>query len=93
MEQPALKRFDELYKFPDKEDWFRRYHDEVNSLEELGEVEVVKRPLEWDNILNEIKRKTMIVVQENCEVQSEAILSVASYDSLRLFVAVAAMRG
>ena len=36
--------FYELKNFKNKEDWYRNYYDEINSLEQVGDFKIIKIP-------------------------------------------------
>jgi Reverse transcriptase (RNA-dependent DNA polymerase)/gag-polypeptide of LTR copia-type len=109
LQMNAPKSYNDIESFTDKVQWMESYHKEIKSLEEMGEFEVVPRPsgvqvlpilelmnYKRDAVANVIKRKTRIVVQGNRErdVDVEALYApVASYESVRLFLALIANRG
>ena len=102
----APKRFAEIEYRPDKEEWLKSYYKEINSLETIGDFEIIDRNevpsgrqilpvLELFTVKSDGRKKSRIVVRG--DLQKERNLEVysptANVESVRLIIAVVANFG
>ena len=103
------KHYHDIKNSPEKEKWYKAYFDEIQSLEQVGKLRVMKRPEDqevlpvlelftkkFDNVTHAHKYKARIVVRGDLEkqkAQEKHFSPVANYDSIRLVFGVCAIKG